>query len=236
MQGNQVVYWRKTSQQNEHISVFVLDRLQCDDTKVRFKFNREIKSGDLRYLHETLLCPLLGREPEYDQLEKSLCVMVDGPNHADTKDTFDGKAHYLCTSGGHPMPKNEAQYSKEIVALGGWEKRPLQSCLKVVLLSRLSDDQFDYVYHLAGGRVRDAMRVSEPKKRRHFMTLVKQKVGTDSVQAAVLAAQSTEGSADENVGTPSGQCLLTTKALCIRWSTRRSSWPFSLTDAIWMDY
>lgn len=199
MRGNQVVYWRKTSQQNEHISVFVLDRLNEDTTKVRFKFNREIKSGYLRYLHETWLCPLLGREPEYDQLEKGLCVIVDGPNHTDTKDTFDGKVHYLCTSGGHPMPRNEAEYSMEIVALGGWEKKPLESCLEVVLPSPLNDEQFDYVYHLAGGRVRDAMRVSASKKKRQrFMKLAKQKVGTDSVQAAVLAAQSTEGSADEN--------------------------------------
>ena len=169
MHGNQVVYWRKTSQRNENISVFVLEQLDGDNTQVRFKFNREIKSGDLRYLHETLLCPLLGRRPGYNQLEKGLCVMVDGPNHADTKDTFDGKAHYLCTSGGHPMPSNEADYSMEFVALGGWEKTPLQSCLEVVLLSRLSDDQFDYVYHLAGGRVRDAIRVSETKKRRRFL-------------------------------------------------------------------
>lgn len=70
--------------------------------------------------------------------------LVDGPNHhADTKGTFDGKAHYLCTSGGHPMPRNKAEYSMEIVALGGWEKTPLQYCLEVVLLSRLNDDQFE---------------------------------------------------------------------------------------------
>jgi hypothetical protein len=200
LQGNKVVYWRKTQALNENISVFVFDKDHKDGNKneIDVRFNRSITKGNIRDMHDTWLSHEIGLGL-YNQLTEDCFVFVDGPNHLALEDTFDGKAHYLCTSGGHPMPPPNTRLSKRLVVLGGWEKDTLRRAVEHVRSETLDDESFETVFYLTGGRIRDALDVARSAKAKSlYMEDYEAAVTMDSVTSSVLATTSTEGSAEKD--------------------------------------
>jgi hypothetical protein len=54
-------------------------------------------------------------------LDSHFYTWIDGPRHDDRDDTLQNSYDYLCTSGGHPSPKN-SELAKYIWLLDGWRK------------------------------------------------------------------------------------------------------------------
>lgn len=181
LQGNTVVYWRKTQALNENISVFVFDKDQRASNNIGARFNRSITKGNIRDIHDNWLSKEVGLGL-YNQLTEDVFVFVDGPNHSALEDTFDGKAHYFCTSGGHPMPPPDTRLSKRIVVLGGWNKDVLRRAVEHVRSETLDDESFETVFYLTGGRIRDALDVARSTEaKRLYMEYNEANVTMDSV-------------------------------------------------------
>jgi hypothetical protein len=65
-----------------------------------------------------------------DLLLSHVVMFADGPKHADKQDTKYGGIDYLCSSWGHPLPKNDQTDALKVVVLCGWKSDPFAACLK----------------------------------------------------------------------------------------------------------
>jgi hypothetical protein len=66
----------------------------------------------------------------YLLVKRTVTMFADGPNYRDKNDTKQGSIQFLCTSGGHPLPKNDED-NKFVSLLCGWKKHDLVRCLKM---------------------------------------------------------------------------------------------------------
>jgi hypothetical protein len=77
-------------------------------------------------------------------------IWIDGPRHDQTEDTLHNSYDYLCTSGGHPRPK-QSELDKYIWLLDGWREA------ETIAAAQVNADFAaiaDRVYWLCGGSMR----------------------------------------------------------------------------------
>jgi hypothetical protein len=143
--GKKVMYWRKARVDKSGISLFCMEPASLADAEesVRIQFTTAIPWEEnisdiyIKYMQKTF--PDLYQDVEDEIEAKALTVellrnevlmFVDGPRYEDKKDTKDGSIHFLCTSGGHPGPKNDERNSLKVVVMTGWKKGSLCDALK----------------------------------------------------------------------------------------------------------
>ena len=138
-----VVYFRKTREE-KRISVFVLLRTQSG---VRFFSCRRLKKDKFdkisHYIDAVAAC--FGLDPDDECV-----VFLDGPKHDEEKD-LNATYHYLCTSGGHPLPKN-AQKELYLWILDAWSEQEAISGLTAL---SFPPEDVRTAYMICGGCVRD---------------------------------------------------------------------------------
>jgi hypothetical protein len=105
-----VLYLRKTREEL-NISIFLMKK--DGDGKVSVFFCRT-----MRKITATIPTLFLIFERV---LDSHFYTWIDGPRHDDRDDTLQNSYDYLCTSGGHPSPKN-SELAKYIWLLDGWRK------------------------------------------------------------------------------------------------------------------
>jgi hypothetical protein len=81
-------------------------------------------------------------------------VFLDGPEHDDKDNTFQGIFEHLCTTGGYPQPNNEVEDKICVWALDGWSKKDMTKAL----LSLYGQDRRKArkIYRICGGCMRHA--------------------------------------------------------------------------------
>ncbi len=143
--GKKVMYWRKARVDKGGISLFCMEPISLADVEegVRIQFTTDIpwekNINDIYEKYMRKAFPDLYQDVQDEDEAEALTVQLlrnevlmfaDGPRYEDNKDTKDGSIHFLCTSGGHPGPKNDEWTSMKVVVMTGWKKSPHADALK----------------------------------------------------------------------------------------------------------
>jgi hypothetical protein len=115
------IYYRVALSSEIQISAFIIFPHQ--DNSVHVLFTRELSTnmidefsvGKLGVFNNQLARTLGISRKAYD-------VYVDGPLHDNLPYTLNGEYQYLCTSGGHPLPKSDGLMTLRLWILDGWTK------------------------------------------------------------------------------------------------------------------
>jgi hypothetical protein len=138
-----VLYLRKTREESI-ISMFYMKK--NGDGKVSVFFCRTVKKSlaSIPKLYRVFL----------EVLGSVFCIWIDGPRHDDKEGTLENSYDYLCTSGGHPPPKN-SEKDKYIWLLDAWRKDEA-----IAAAQEKADfaDNVENVYWLCGGSMRSMLK------------------------------------------------------------------------------
>jgi len=130
--GKKVVYWRKARVDKSGISLFCMEPVSLADAEegVRIQFTSAIPweddINDIYIQYMRMAFPDLYQDVEHeieaksvtvDLLRNEVVMFADGPRYEDTKDTKNGSVHFLCTSGGHPGPKNDERNTMKVIVM-----------------------------------------------------------------------------------------------------------------------
>lgn len=137
--GKKVMYWRKARVDKSGISLFCMEPVSLVDAEegVRIQltsaisWEKNINDIYIEYMRKAF--PNLYQDVEdeteaealtVELLRNEVLMFTDGPKYEDKKDTKDASVHFLCTSGGHPGPKNDERNSMKVIVMTGWKKGP----------------------------------------------------------------------------------------------------------------
>jgi hypothetical protein len=151
-----ILYFRKA--RNEQLSVFYLfhDTYSHHNVNVffkRFSIEEERENNKLRSLEE-LLSPVYRAVNQISGMSRKVLLFLDGPNHGDESDDTLCKFDYLCTSGGHPLPKS-SDTGLRLWVLNGWNLSDMTQALRLVHGTR--DKKAKEIYNVCGGCMREAV-------------------------------------------------------------------------------
>ena len=201
MHDEKVMYMRKTTQDEDKISVFIMEKTEGtgDSVNVLFSYELEaVENPDLAVLYNSLRGASQLKTKDYYN-------MLDGPAH-DSKDPdlLHGSYQALCTSGGYPARKQDQIRSLSILVLSAWS----QDTIVTAMIRLLAMDREAAIrkYEMIGGRIRLAF-LSDNEVEKWYKELLTA-CGTETIKLAIT----NEGSADvRRVQIASGRDSLTLK-------------------------
>jgi hypothetical protein len=152
-----IIYLRITT--SEKISIFYM--FPDGPNKIGIYFKRlgnadYIKNFALSDNLQQLVPPIALALGAQKLLQPELLWFIDGPKHDDTANILKKVNHYLCTSGGHPGPKNEQLDTLCLWALDAWSGTEMVECLQ--LLYNITEDDAQGIYDYCGGCIGDAVQ------------------------------------------------------------------------------
>lgn len=107
-----VVYYRKTKNTSDY-SLFFMNATKNE--MIRIVFTRKL-------LPKTDSMTILNFLDEQRINVDNYYTFVDGPNHTEKVDIYNGYFDYFCTSGGYPLPKQEEFNFTKVWILDAWTK------------------------------------------------------------------------------------------------------------------
>jgi hypothetical protein len=179
-----VVYYRLTKAPSERASLFFMAPAQNGGVSVWFSRNIDKGAiGQLSSLRSDLEKALDIRREEY-------YTYLDGPNHMEENYLLKGTYDYFCTSGGFPLYKDH-ETGKRLWVLDGWSQDEAIAALNA---AGYDEPVASYAYSLSGGNIRRMLDAcTSPDRVRRNLDIV---IGKLSMDAMILALQSTDGSDD----------------------------------------
>ena len=156
-----VAYTRLSENENgiSLLSLFLM--MPNENESVRVWFTRRMPPSGSEYNVSDIMVTILffngNRNGDFGVSQ--VYTFVDGPRHSDKENTLQGHYDYLCTSGGHPLPKQEHLRFRRWV-LSGWSKDEAIAGLTAVV-ENTDEELFERVYELCGGCIRNMIRATK---------------------------------------------------------------------------
>ena len=174
--SSNIIYFRCTAGEDQ-ISVFLMmpDRNDC----VRVWFTRNLRKESfgaqlaLDVYRGAILKFSHDRGKELNPAR--IYTFVDGPRHSDIPTIIKGTYDYFCTSGGHPLPKQELQARFRMCVLNGWTKvEAIDGLLALHGMQRTrsseAKERARRAYELCGGSIRNMLRAFESDDQYQVLT------------------------------------------------------------------
>ena len=152
-----VLFMRKTSNHHEHISVFLIRKSKTEGS-VDVNFQRRLYK--VKYTLRELYIPIMEKvEKEVGEtwdIFKHLRTFIDGPNYKHEEDI--PPPSDLVTSGGCPIPKQEAEQNTRMMPLNAWSIQEMRDGMKA--LHQVRENIVDIIYDTVGGSYRTTSAVT----------------------------------------------------------------------------
>ncbi len=157
-QSSYTIYYRRTTREND-ISIFLM--MPYQNNNVRVWFTRSLSKlqlqGGLTKIH--LLLFGFQQDCRSELHDRNIYTFVDGPRHSDRLNTLQDTYDYFCTSGGHPVPKQEQEAIFRTWVLGGWTEKEAIEGLQA--FSPYHEQTARHAYELCGGSIRNLLQVCQ---------------------------------------------------------------------------
>ncbi|KAL3918165.1 MAG: hypothetical protein SGILL_004369 [Bacillariaceae sp.] len=156
-------YMRHVDDPGELLSAFIM-KGRTGESLVDISFDRELQKNMLPYQNYSRMQHSF---PSLTFKDPTIRLFVDGPKVDDTFSLY-SSVKYFCTSGKGVRIKNHMRKTVTNIVLGGWKLEDLKSAVAANFSLQLNDDdethatyfnteQFDQIYFVVGGRIRDFM-------------------------------------------------------------------------------